>query len=120
MFNFLPKVRIQRKRWSYTKRTLAWTGLLTNSTRLFNGLMGGYAPDSAKERAQRELIEARVEIARLNAEVIRARAQKVSNDVVLGDLKIEETRHKLEARGILKSANFQEPSAAIPMPAPKQ
>ena len=102
------KVRIQRKRKTDAQMMIAWGGLLTMVARML------WQPwiDHDKTIIQ----DARLELTRTNTRVADMRAAKLSNELVLQDMKIEEQKMKLkllqrelDIRGIGKEA-FAPPS----------
>ena len=108
MFHFIPKVRIQRKHKSAARKSQDWTKLFLSLTRLqidFFGLGGR----SELERSRVQLNDVRAEKIRIEQEQTRLRMAKLGNDIVLGDLKIEEKKHELQALGVLRAPGQEDP-----------
>jgi hypothetical protein len=81
------RVQIQRKRRSAGTKMLAWANFLTL---ILSWMMRPYI-DQERTVVQ----EAKLELVRNNTRVADMRAAKISNELVLQDMKIEEQKMKL-------------------------
>lgn len=104
-------VRIQRKGNSFSRQVSGWTGLAALILNVFIVRPQRQANFNAME-------EARFEVLTQRARAEEIRAKKISNDVVIGDLKIEKLvmenellKAKLRALGVgtdFKAENYPE------------
>lgn len=108
MFHILPKVRIQRKAKSAARKNQDWTKLFLSLTQFQINLFG-WGGKSEVERSRVQLNDARAEKIRIEQELTRLRIADMGNKIVLGDLKIEEKKHELQALGVIRHDGQEDP-----------
>lgn len=113
---FTPRVRIIRKSRPFSVRNADWTKLLLSSASLFDHILGG-AGLSELEEARIENLNARTDNLRAQNQLLALRAQELGNKVTLAEQRAEKMelellklRHELEARGIVRSDKFTDPT----------
>lgn len=87
-------VRIKRSRRSFATQALAWGNVLTQTAQWLARLFAGGYIDEAQQKQNFQAV--RLEKVRLEMQVIEQRAHKTSNDVVIGDLRVEKLKMENE------------------------